>query len=514
MGTHLTDTEVRNAKLPDGKDELTLTDLPGLYLRLRRGVGAVVSKSWLYRYTFAGAKKKITLGSYPQMGLAEARLALAEQQRLTATGHDPVATKLALEYKRHADVLIAKLGRKPETLEDLFEQFLDKYAKATYKDGGAASAASFNRHVRPYLGSVKLEHITTVALANMLHKARKKGEEAVYSKGHARTLGVVLNLLKTVYGWGYDSGHIENNPAAGLKAKSLGASKGEMGERFLTEVEIQELYYKLEFSTMAPRWKHMAWLMLACLTRVEETSKSRVEHVDLKAQTWLIPKENQKSTRKAKAANHVIHLSEFAVAHMRALLEDAARRKKTAAKAGKDPEQYGTYLFPARLVAAGETHCNEKTATHQFTDRQKDPNAPPRPAAQRRTQDSSELLLPGGHWSSHDLRRTGATRMRRLGVSSDAVERCLNHQVGSELTRTYQKHEYAPVMQQGFDTLGAHLAALVEQAKADKAQLNAHKLQAHARKEAKNKAQARKMKITKEKNKLIYGGLSLAPATD
>lgn len=509
MGTHLTDTEVRNAKLPDGKNELVLTDLPGLYLRLRRGANGTVTKSWLYRYTFLGAKRKLTLGPYPQLSLADARIALIEQQRLVSAGQDPVATKEAAEAKRHADELIARLGDKPETLDDLFQQYADKYAKEKYKDGGAAHAACYRLHVQPHLGRVKLEHITTAALSNMLHKVRNHGASAAFSKGHARTVAVVLNLLKSIYDWGYDSGHIDNNPAAALKGKYVGASKGEIGERFLSQDEIKELYYKLEFADMAPRWKTMAWLMLSCLTRVEETSLAKVEHVDLVQKTWRIPVENQKKTHNPNPSDHIVYLSDFACQHMRALLEDASSRKKAAAKTGKDPALFGIYLFPARLVAKGEMPCNEKSATHQYTDRQQDPNAPAR-SAKKRTQESSELVLPGGRWTSHDLRRTGATWMRRSGEGisniKDIVECCLNHVVGSVIERTYQKAEFEEKMKLAFETLGSFLTSLIEEAKADTSTFKTYKDQAQKRKEAKNKAQARKMKLTKAKNKIILGG--------
>jgi integrase len=35
--------------------------------------------------------------------------------------------------------------------------------------------------------------------------------------------------------------------------------------------------------------------------------------------------------------------------------------------------------------------------------------------------------LPGGRWTPHDLRRTGATLMGELGVHGNVIEKCLNH---------------------------------------------------------------------------------------
>ena len=48
-------------------------------------------------------------------------------------------------------------------------------------------------------------------------------------------------------------------------------------------------------------------------------------------------------------------------------------------------------------------------------------------------------------WHLHDLRRTGATVMGKLGASDSIVDRCLNHTL-PKLTRTYNKSDYKPEM--------------------------------------------------------------------
>ncbi len=497
----LTDTAVKNARLPEGKAEATLTDMPGLNLRIRQGANGSLSKVWRYRYTFRGVKKALTLGSYPLMSLFEARAALQSQQALVAQGIDPLAQREAAEALQKAEEALAKLGGRPDTLDDLFQLFVDKYAKGNYSDEGATLQSCYKNHIQASLGKVRLDLLTTAVFSDLLHSVKTKGAKVSYSKGHARTVGVVMDLLKRTYAWAFESGYIDNNPAAGLRAKNVGASKGEIGERVLNLAEIQLLTHKLRFADMNPRWKCMAWLMLSCLTRVEETSLARVEHVDLESNTWLIPRDNQKSTRKEKPADHVIALSPFAIEQMRWLLADAAHRKAEAAKEGKDSSKFGVYLFPSRTGAEAETPCNEKTATHQFGDRQRSDADLARPAVQKRTQSSQELLLPGGKWTSHDLRRTGATLMRNLGIDRDTVEHCLNHVVGSRIERTYQKTEKSAATQRAWDTLGAKLAELVAAAHADTDTAQLHMRQAEARKQAKKQTQAVKAKQTKAKNK-------------
>lgn len=61
------DAKVRQAKAT-GKD-LALGDSHGLSL----GVSATGSKSWHFRYPWAGKQKRMSLGTYPEVGLRMAR---------------------------------------------------------------------------------------------------------------------------------------------------------------------------------------------------------------------------------------------------------------------------------------------------------------------------------------------------------------------------------------------------------------------------------------------------------
>jgi integrase len=79
---------------------------------------------------------------------------------------------------------------------------------------------------------------------------------------------------------------------------------------------------------------------------------------------------------------------------------------------------------------------------------------------QGRSQNTEALLLPGGHWTLHDLRRTAATVMARLGISNDVIDECLNHKLESKVARIYIRDRRRDEQQRAFDALGDHLAAL------------------------------------------------------
>jgi integrase len=67
-------------------------------------------------------------------------------------------------------------------------------------------------------------------------------------------------------------------------------------------------------------------------------------------------------------------------------------------------------------------------------------------------------------WTIHDLRRTFATGLQRLGTPLQVTEACLGHTSGSRagIIGVYQRHDYAPEKRQAVEAWGGRVAALVE----------------------------------------------------
>jgi hypothetical protein len=84
----LSDLAVRNAKA--GKKQQKLTDGGGLYLLVTPSGGRL----WRLKYYFLGAEKLLAIGSYPDVGLKEARLKRDEARKLLTEGKDPGVVKL------------------------------------------------------------------------------------------------------------------------------------------------------------------------------------------------------------------------------------------------------------------------------------------------------------------------------------------------------------------------------------------------------------------------------------
>ena len=79
--------------------------------------------------------------------------------------------------------------------------------------------------------------------------------------------------------------------------------------------------------------------------------------------------------------------------------------------------------------------------------------------AKARLDDATKIA----NWRLHDLRRTVATGLQRLGVNLQVVESCLGHTAGSRsgIVKVYQRHDYANEKSAALEAWGEHVASLV-----------------------------------------------------
>ena len=78
-----------------------------------------------------------------------------------------------------------------------------------------------------------------------------------------------------------------------------------------------------------------------------------------------------------------------------------------------------------------------------------------------RSKHNQALVLIGGKWTPHDLRRTGATIMGDLGIAPDVTEKCLNHTEENKVKRIYQRQKLEVEQAEAWQVLGDRLALLI-----------------------------------------------------
>src|SRR5215831_13834865 len=83
----LNDRKVRNA------GEGLHADGGNLLLQVTHGVSGQLNRSWLFRFAIRGHERRMGLGSYPAVSLADAREKAADARKLIAQGDDPIAAR-------------------------------------------------------------------------------------------------------------------------------------------------------------------------------------------------------------------------------------------------------------------------------------------------------------------------------------------------------------------------------------------------------------------------------------
>ena len=446
----LTVKEANAAKVVSG--EKYISDGGGLYLRVRPGTAA---KLWFFRYTFQGKTRKIQLGVYPDVGIPEARAAAHELHILHNNGKvDPIAVKEAdkarvlaeqkaeeeaqKDAQEAAERELARIGARI-TVNQLFERWM-AVDLVRRKDDGAEVRRMFEKDVLPTLGSMPVEdvrkgHITGVT-------------DTLLARGVTRMAKLIFSLIRQMFRFAVDRDIIEFEPTAAIRKAKIGGKDTER-DRVLSDDEIKALVKQLPTASLSHATETAAWIALSTCCRIGELLGARWEHVDFEKRTWWVPPENSKN---GKA--HTVFLSDFALDQFQRIKDSSDEAAAKARSKGKEVE-VSSWIYPNRK---GTGAVCPKTVTKQLGDRQRSGLKPMKGRA--KVELSATLVVIGGKWGPHDLRRTAATMMVALGVLPEVAERCLNHTEENKVKRIYQRHSYEKEMREAWRLLGERLELL------------------------------------------------------
>jgi integrase len=175
-------------------------------------------------------------------------------------------------------------------------------------------------------------------------------------------------------------------------------------------------------------------LLLLSGARLNEVASMRDE-VSEDGATWTIPGERTKNHR-----THVVPLPPLA-------------REIIAAV----PRVEGTFVFST----TGRSPISGWSKTKAQIDKLM--LAVAREEAETTGRDPAEVVIP--RWTIHDLRRTCASGMQRLGVRVEVIERCLNHLSGSYqgIVGTYQRDPMLAERREALERWAAHVQGLVSE---------------------------------------------------
>ena len=428
----LTDMELKAKTAADAGSRVS--DGGSLFgnVRIDRAGRTVVAFEYRFRSPATGKQRAIACGIWPDASLKAIRKQRDEYRIAVDGGADPLETKKAGELAAQADQAEA-IGKEKERLNqiaasqaritviDLFKRW-EKTELVYRKDQGADVRRMFEKDVFPTIGDMAAEDVRKGHVMAVVDKVK--------GRGVPRMARVIFSLIRQMMRFAVDRDLLESDPTAAIR-KEKAVGKDDERDRVLSEDEIKQLATKLPGARLTEQVRAAVWIMLTTLCRVGELSMSKWADLDLDAKKWRIPAEVAKNEKE-----HWITLSDFAVSQF-----DVLKKSMTST----------VWIFPSRN---GEKHLDEKTITKQLRDRQRTEQL------KGRAKPTCVLLLSGGQWTSHDLRRTGATLMGELGVAGETIERCLNHIEQNRIKRTYQRQRNEQAMADAWKLLGERVALL------------------------------------------------------
>ena len=381
-----THTALRAAAAVSGDTWYAVEGTRGLWLRVRQGVD---KKAWVFRSTVGGAPRKAVLGHWPDMDYSGARSAM-EALRKAGEGQNPIeaarARKAAERSQREQQDREAQL--KP-TVGSLGKKYLGAYVSERRRTGGGEkrSAAEdrrlFEKHIAPHLGSIRLEDLKSRDIA--------AARDAITAPSEKRK---ALAVLRALLSHAKSDGLIEHNPALGIKTPQSGTR-----DRVLSDDELRGLWIGAAEPIEGVRPAMLGAIRLQLLTaqRAGEVLALRWQDLDAKGDSWLVPADVAKNGRE-----NLVPLSPPAAA----IIEAQPKVKD--------------HVFPGHRVSPVST-----SAFAQLLERVR-------------------VALKLEHFTSHDLRRTAATRLAALGTLPHVVEAILNHSGGtiSGVAAIYNRHAY------------------------------------------------------------------------
>lgn len=236
------------------------------------------------------------------------------------------------------------------------------------------------KDVLPRWGDRRIQDITKRDVLDLMH--------AIAERGGGLSANRILAVVKKLFAWAIDQDIVASSPAASVKKPVKEVSR----DRVLEDAEVKSLWLACD---RVPLWGPLTKILLLTGQRRSEVGGMTWDELDLVRAMWSLPASR---TKNGKA--HTVPLSDAAVAII-----------------GEMP-RIGPFVFGASPIA---NYSRGKAAIDQAV-----------------AQDITE------RWTFHDLRRTVASGMARLGIAVHVTEAVLNHRSGkiSGVAAVYNRYDY------------------------------------------------------------------------
>jgi integrase len=322
------------------------------------------------------------------------------------------AERLSLMIKQGVDPVQAEHERRRQTIDLAFESyvqaFTDLYLKKRWKQW-PLGAGILRREAIPILKRKPLPDIRRSDLS--LIWDRTQDRPAIARLTHA--------TLRKLFRWAVSRGDLDRSPLDGVEAPPAVPAR----DRVLTDEELSFLWRGSQ--ELSYLFRSLFRLLLLTGQRREEVAGIDWRELDRSTALWGLPASRSKNNKP-----NLVPLSGPAIAE----LDDLA--------GGKDWPKSGLVFS-----TTGTTSVSGFSKAKRRLD-------------EVMAHAAGRDIEP---WRIHDLRRTVATGLQRLGARFEVTEAVLNHVSGSRsgVAGVYQRHDWAHEKRDALDAWGEHLSAIL-----------------------------------------------------
>lgn len=353
------------------------TDSHGLYLEVHPSG----SKLWRCKYSHLGKDKRIALGRYPDVGLAEARRRRDDAKRKLYDGIDPLA-------ERKREKLLA-MYHAANTFGDLAKEYIDKMVAEGRADTTTAKANWLLEQLAP---------IARHAIADLKPIDVLAALKRIEAKGKLETARRCRSFASRVFRYAVATGRAETDPTSVLRG-ALITPKTKHHSAMLDPAAVGELLRSIDAYSGHLITRLAMQISPHVMARPGEIRRAQWSEFELEKAVWKIPAARMKMRRP-----HAVPLSRQVLAYLSEL------------HALTGPEGF---LFPA--FHTSRRPLSENTINQAFR----------------------RMGYAVGEVTAHGLRTTASTLLNESGKwRADVIERSLAHADTNSIRATYNRGVY------------------------------------------------------------------------
>ncbi len=352
------DKAIQGVKAGDPRKRLN--DGDGLYLLLSVKGGA---HGWRFDYAFQGARKTLSLGTYPETGLQLARRKADEYRKMLAEGTNPSDTRKAVKVQRQAAVEADERRAAGEPEPGSFQAVALEWVDVVHRTKVSAGHADrtlirLQQDVFPWLGAMPIAQVSAPKLLEVIRR--------IESRGAIETAHRAKDSCGQVFRYGVATGRCERNPAADLRDAMKAVNTKHMAA--ITEPKrVGELLRAIDKYTGSPVTRAALRLAPLLFQRPGNLRAMEWAELDLDAAMWTIPAAKMKRSigDKLNGQPHLVPLSPQAIAILRHLYPLTGHHKCVfpSTRGGGRPMSDGTLNAALERL---DFDTQEEQTTHGF----------------------------------------------------------------------------------------------------------------------------------------------------